>query len=66
MLLFFAQGFEAYEASVYTDVIGWSRIHGTKVVDMITTGLRTEAFKLLELLTDKENVDVVKKYMRFT
>jgi len=24
------------------------------------------AFTLLEMLTDKENVDVVKKYMRFT
>jgi len=24
------------------------------------------AFILLEMLTDKENVDVVKKYMRFT
>ena len=42
VLLFLSQGFEAYEASVYTDVIGWSRIYGTEPVDMITTGLRTE------------------------
>ena len=30
-----------------------------------STGLDV-AFSLLEMLTDKENVDVVKKYMRFT
>ena len=42
VLLFLPQGFEEYEASVYTDVIGWSRIYGTEPVDMITTGLRTE------------------------
>ncbi len=42
VLLFLAQGFEEYEASVYTDVIGWSRIFGTEPVDLITTGLRPE------------------------
>ncbi len=40
VLLFLAQGFEEYEASVFTDVIGWSRIHGTEPVELITTGLR--------------------------
>ncbi len=109
VLLFLAQGFEAYEASVFTDVIGWSRVFGKEPVDLITTGLRPElkctwnlivkpelefekvnvqdesividkniitstgsstaldvAFILLEMLTDKENVEVVKKYMRFS
>jgi len=42
VLLFLAQGFEEYEASVFTDVIGWSRIYGNEPVDLITTGLRAE------------------------
>jgi protein deglycase len=42
VLLFLAQGFEAYEASVFTDVIGWSREAGLVPVDLITTGLRPE------------------------
>lgn len=42
VLLFLAQGFEAYEASVFTDIIGWSRAFGTEPVDMLTTGLRPE------------------------
>ena len=42
VLLFLAQGFEEYEAGVFTDVIGWSRVFGTKPVDLITTGLRQE------------------------
>ena len=42
VLLFLAQGFEAYEASVFTDVIGWSRAFGTEPVDMVSTGLRSE------------------------
>lgn len=42
VLLFLAQGFEAYEASVFTDVIGWSREYGTEPVGMKTTALRSE------------------------
>jgi 4-methyl-5(b-hydroxyethyl)-thiazole monophosphate biosynthesis len=42
VLLFLAQGFEEYEAAVFTDVIGWSRIYGTEPVGLITTGLRSE------------------------
>ena len=42
VLLFLAQGFEAYEASVFTDVFGWSREAGLEPVDLITTGLRSE------------------------
>ncbi|WP_461640297.1 DJ-1/PfpI family protein [Labilibaculum euxinus] len=40
VLLFLAQGFEAYEASAFTDVFGWSRECGFEQVDMLTTGLR--------------------------
>jgi protein deglycase len=42
VLLFLSQGFEEYEAGVFTDVIGWSRIYGTVPVNLITTGLRQE------------------------
>src|SRR5512138_1159144 len=42
VLLFLAQGFEEYEAGVFTDVIGWSRFCGSEPVDLITTGLRKE------------------------
>jgi 4-methyl-5(b-hydroxyethyl)-thiazole monophosphate biosynthesis len=42
ILLFLAQGFEEYEASVFTDVIGWSRVYGNDPVNLVTTGLRPE------------------------
>lgn len=42
VLLFLAQGFEAYEASVFTDVMGWSRSFGNEPVDLNTTGFRPE------------------------
>lgn len=42
VLLFLSQGFEAYEASVFTDVMGWSRAYGTEPVNLITMGLRQE------------------------
>lgn len=42
VLLFLSQGFEAYEASVFTDVIGWSREAGLEAIDLITTALRPE------------------------
>jgi 4-methyl-5(b-hydroxyethyl)-thiazole monophosphate biosynthesis len=40
VLLFLSQGFEAYEASAFTDVFGWSREAGLEPVQLITTGLR--------------------------
>ena len=42
VLLFLAQGFEAYEASVFTDVMGWSKVIGTEPVELVTTGLTNE------------------------
>ena len=42
VLLLLAQGFEAYEASVFTDVMGWSRCYGNKPVNVLTTSLREE------------------------
>jgi len=63
VLLFLAQGFEEYEASVFTDVIGWSRVYGTTPVGLKTTGLRKEikcTWNLIvrpELEFDKININ---------
>ena len=56
VLLFLAQGFEEYEAGVFTDVIGWSRVFGTEPVDLITTALRPE-IKCTWNLTVKPEMD---------
>ena len=42
VLLLLAQGFEEYEAAVFTDVIGWSRVLGNEPVEMVTTVLKSE------------------------
>lgn len=63
VLLFLSQGFEAYEASVFTDVIGFSRETGFEPVDLVTTGLHPELtcyWNLIvkpELPFDQINVD---------
>lgn len=40
VLLLLANGFEAVEASVFTDVIGWNRLEGDGTTDLVTVGLR--------------------------
>ena len=40
VLLFLSEGFEAYEASGFIDVLGWSREIGINPVDLVTTGFR--------------------------
>ena len=42
VLLLLAQGFEEYEASVFTDVLGWSRDIGDIPVNVITAGRRAQ------------------------
>lgn len=42
VLLFLAQGFEEYEAAVFTDILGWSRVVGDVPVEVVTAGLRPE------------------------
>lgn len=42
VLLFLSEGFEAYEASAFTDVFGWSREVGVNPVDLITTGFQSK------------------------
>ncbi|MCP4215059.1 MAG: DJ-1/PfpI family protein [bacterium] len=39
VLLFLAKGFEEYEASVFTDVLGWSRSNGDIPVEVTTAGI---------------------------
>ncbi len=40
VLLLLANGFEAVEASVFTDVIGWNKLEGDGTTDLVTVGLR--------------------------
>ena len=40
VLLFLCQGFEELEASVFTDVLGWSRLEGDEAVELVTAGFR--------------------------
>ncbi|MEG0295275.1 MAG: DJ-1/PfpI family protein [Clostridium sp.] len=40
VLLLLADGFEAVEASVFTDVIGWNKLDGDGTTDLVTVGKR--------------------------
>lgn len=40
VLLLLADGFEAVEASVFTDVIGWNKLEGDGSTDLVTAGRR--------------------------
>lgn len=40
VLLLLANGFEAYEASVFTDVLGWNLLEGDGTTKVVTCGLR--------------------------
>ncbi|MCC5425201.1 DJ-1/PfpI family protein [Clostridium botulinum] len=40
VLLLLANGFEAVEASVFTDVIGWNKLEGDGTTELITVGIR--------------------------
>jgi 4-methyl-5(b-hydroxyethyl)-thiazole monophosphate biosynthesis len=42
VLLLLANGFEAVEASVFTDVIGWNKSEGDGTTDLITVGTREQ------------------------
>lgn len=54
VLLFLSQGFEAYEAGVFTDVFGWSREVDLEPVEMVTTGLRPVITCLWNLIVQPE------------
>ena len=63
VLLLLANGFEAVEASVFTDVIGWNKTDGDGTTDLITVGMRknlkcTFNFTVIpEMLITEVNVD---------
>lgn len=42
VLLLLADGFEAYEASVFTDVLGWNKNEGDGSTEVITCGMHKE------------------------
>ncbi|TVX93158.1 DJ-1/PfpI family protein [Paenibacillus agilis] len=42
VLLLLADGFEAVEASVFTDVFGWNKWEGDRSTELITVGLRKQ------------------------
>lgn len=42
ILLLLANGFEAYEASVFTDVLGWNQLEGDGSTQVVTCGMRSE------------------------
>lgn len=42
VLLFLCKGFEAYEASVFTDVFGWNNYYGDGGIEIVTAGFRKE------------------------
>jgi len=54
VLLFLPLGFEAYEASVFTDVMGWSREVGSAPVQVVTTALRPEIMCTWNLIVRPE------------
>jgi len=40
VLLLLSNGFEAYEASVFTDVLGWNKLEGDGSTIVVTSGMR--------------------------
>jgi len=40
VLLLLANGFEAFEASVFTDVFGWNQLEGDGSTELVTAGMR--------------------------
>ena len=63
VLLLLPDGFEAVEASVFTDVIGWNKLEGDGETDLVTVGLREKlrcTFNFIvkpELLINEVNID---------
>ncbi|MGX7419584.1 DJ-1/PfpI family protein [Carnobacterium gallinarum] len=41
IMLLLADGFEAVEASVFTDVLGWNQLEGDGTTEVVTVGLRS-------------------------
>ena len=56
VLLLLCQGFEEYEASVFTDVLGWSRHYGDEGVSVETVGLRPEVTCTFSLIVKPQRM----------
>ena len=54
VLLLLCQGFEEYEASVFTDVLGWSRAYGDAGVEVETVALRPEVTCTFNLIVEPQ------------
>jgi 4-methyl-5(b-hydroxyethyl)-thiazole monophosphate biosynthesis len=54
VLLFLSKGFEVYEASVFIDVLGWSREVGVEPVDLVTTAFHSELKAYWNLIAKPE------------
>lgn len=54
VLLFLGEGFEPYEAGVFTDVLGWSRESGNDPVQLISTGLHSTIHSYWNLIVQPE------------
>lgn len=63
ILLLLANGFEAVEASVFTDVLGWNKLEGDGTTTLVTAGMRerlkcTWNFTIIpEMLLSEVNVE---------
>lgn len=63
ILLFLADGFETYEASVFIDVIGWNLIDGDHSTKLYSCGLRKEVKSsfdqksIVDFTIDEINID---------
>ncbi|MFT5875045.1 MAG: 4-methyl-5(b-hydroxyethyl)-thiazole monophosphate biosynthesis [Clostridium sp.] len=63
VLLLLANGFEIYEAGVFTDVIGWNLVDGDGTTEIITCGIKNEiksTFNMkitTDITIDEVNVD---------
>lgn len=63
ILLLLANGFEAVEASVFTDVLGWNKFEGDGTTTLVTAGMRerlkcTWNFTIIpEMLLSEVNVE---------
>lgn len=63
ILLLLADGFEAVEASVFTDVLGWNKLEGDGSTELITAGIKetlkcTWNFTVIpEMLLNEVNVE---------
>ncbi len=61
VLLLLANGFEVYEASVFTDVLGWNLVDGDGSTDLVSCGLTKDLTSTFNLKVQTDlTIDAVK------